>query len=279
MSLLTLIISADTRIIETVAARRLALVPADFRAEGFAKLGGEEVILSYFQVDRRTSVDNLLSHLADIVADKTSGVILLSDGQLPSLAETLGDVFSVNTFVPPAFGRSVENVLAAKLSKVIKAYRYFRTRFDNLKYQQIIRLPLRNFDAPEIERMRSACRDMTARGNFAVEFDAILSDLRQRRQPKKASNRDSVYIVDDRGKHFALGKEVHAKADTTIPPHTTMCRLQNTFRFGRRFDGSKHFNVSLEQNRPMDGNYYDCHDAQRPGGGENHLNMFSNDFF
>ena len=206
-------------------------------------------------------------------------MILLTDGRLPALVQSLGDIFSVNSFAAPAFGHNVANLLTTTLAKVLRTYRYFSTRFDDLKYQQILRLPLRNFDALEVNDIRTACRDMMNRGNFGRELDQVLARFRKRQCPKKASTYRTVYFVDDDKKHFILGRETHARADTGKPPHTDFCILGNTFRFGRRFDGTKHFNVSRDRDLLMTGDYPDCHDVERSGRDAQHLNMFSNDFF
>ena len=279
MRLLVIVVTAHPGVIDTVTQRRTALVPADMRAKNFDKLGGEEVVISAYRVEAQSTIGHLLAHIEEFNCSAATGIILLTDGRLPAIVQSLGDIFSVNSFTVPAFGRNVANLLTATLSKALRSYRYFKTRFDDLKYQQILRLPLRNFNAPEVVDMRTTCRDMMSRENFGHELDAILARFRKRQRPKKASTYPTVYFVDEDDKHFTLGPETHGKADTTIPPHTYFCILGNTFRFGRRFDGTKHFNVSRDRNQRMTGIYVDCHDVKRPGRDARHLNMFSNDFF
>jgi hypothetical protein len=279
MPLLVVVVTAHAGVIDTVTKRRAELIPADMRAQNFAKLGGEEVEVSSYRVEAQSTVGHLLAHIEALGRSTTSGVIILTDDQLPELVKSLGDIFSVNRFTPPADGKRIGNLISATLVKALRAYRYFNKRFNDLKYQQILRLPLRNFSAQEVANMRTACRDMLNRENYGLELDQLLARFRQRQRPKMASAYPTVYFVDDDGKHFSLGPERHARADTAKPPHNDFCVLGNAFRFGRRFDGTNHFNVSRDRDAPMAGNYPDCHNAQRSGRDARHLNMFSNDFF
>ena len=199
---------------------------------------------------------------------------------MPGLVEWLGDIFSVNCFEAPTHGQNVSNILSAILSKALRTFQYYKTRFDDLKYQQILRLPIRNFNAQEVADMQTACHDMMNRQNFGRELDTLLERFRaQRQKPKRASSYPTTYLVDNDENHFNLGHEIHARADTAIPPHNDLCVLANAFRFGRYFSGERHFNVSRERDEELPGNYLDCHGGRRGGDGAKHLNMFTNDFF
>jgi hypothetical protein len=275
MTLIVAFVTADPAVLETVAEKQTALLPAELRAKGFAALGGQEIIVTPFDSRISQKSEHLLAKLDWENAD---GVMVLTDGTMPGIVEDLGDQFSVHRFVPPAYGSKVANQLTSMLVKCLRAYRFLATRFDDRKYQQIFRLPLRNFDAPEIGRMRAACRDMVNRVNYAREIDAILADMRRRQKPKKASAYADTYLIDEDEKHFQLGFEHHSQAETGTPPHDALCILSNRLRFGRVFDGTTHYNVSREK-AAMDGEYFDCHGTKRGGGKGSHLNMFTNDYF
>lgn len=279
MPLLVLFVTANERVIDTVVERRTSLVPADMRANAFAKLGGEEVILSVYRVTDRSTTEELIAHVCARDWLTASGVVLLTDDSLPGLVDRFGDVFSVNRFEAPAHGRDPANILTATLAKCLRTFRHYKVRFDDLKYQQVLRLPLRNFEAAEIADIRAICHDMMNRANFSRELDGVLRLFRLRQRPKKASSYRDVYLVDDDEKHFRLGPEVHARADTACPPHNSLCLLGNGFRFGRAFDGTRHFNVSRDAEARMAASYPDCHDIMRSGLNAKHLNMFTNDFF
>jgi hypothetical protein len=57
MPLLVVIVTAHAGVIGTLAERRTSLVPEDMRAHNFAKLGGEEVVLSYYRVEAQSTID------------------------------------------------------------------------------------------------------------------------------------------------------------------------------------------------------------------------------
>jgi len=275
MTLVVAFVTADASVIETVAAKKTALLPNELRVNGFAALGGGDVTLSAFDTRVGSSVQQLLSWLG---WEKATGVVVLTDGSMPGLVDILGDHFSVHHFDPPQYGKKVDNQLAAILSRCLRAFSYFSNRFTDGKYQQIFRLPLRNFHAPEIAVMRDLCRDMMHR-NYGREIDGVLRNMRLRQKPKKASDYADVYLVDDNGNHFQLGPEHHAQAETAIPPHDQLCILSNNLRFGRRFDGTTHYNVSRDNGGSMVGVYVDCHGKIRSHRKRTHLNMFTNDYF
>lgn len=279
MRLLVVFVTASDVVTSLVAEKRTALLPPNLRADNFAALGGEEVSISAYRVSKQSTVDKILEHIQALEPATASSVVLLTDGSLPGLVDVLGDVFCTNQFQAPAFGRSVSNILSGILAKCLRSFRYYKTRFTDQKYHRILRLPLRNFSAQEIGQLRQLCHDMMNARNFGRELDALLALLRQRQRPKKASSYSDLYLVDNDEKHFALGMEVHARAETACPPHNALCLLGNNFRFGHHFDGTRHFNVSRDRDARMNGMYPDCHAVPRPGGGAQHLNMFSNDFF
>lgn len=275
MSLIIAFVTDASVVLEAVARKKAALLPNEVRANGFAELGGIEPIVTAFDTNRSKNVDSLLDWLD---WEDASGVVLLTDDSLADLVELLGDQFNVHRFTPPAYGTQPANQLTATISKCLRAYKYLATRFEDAKYQQIFRLPLRNFNAPDIERMRALCRDMTQR-NYGREIDAVLRDMRKRQLPKRASDYKDLYYVDDAAKHFQFGPEHHAQADTLMPPHNILCIIANRLRFGQRFDGTTHYNVSREKNASMAGAYPDCHGVGKLHKKHTHINMFTNDFF
>lgn len=275
MKLIIAFVTAESAVIEAVSARKLSLLPADLRANGYAALGVDDVVITAFDTKISKKVDAFLEWLN---WEDASGVVIISDESMPELFQLLGDHFSVHRFEVPAYGKNVANLLTSVLTKCLRAFRFFAVRFSDKKYQQIFRLPLRNFDAPEIVTMREICRDMAHR-NYGREMDAILKEMRKRQKPKKASDYPDVYLVDDKDKHFKLGPERHAQAETGMPPHNQLCVVSNNMRFGHKFDGTIHYNVSRDKMRSMKGDYVDCHGGVREHGNDSHVNMFTNDFF
>jgi hypothetical protein len=113
---------------------------------------------------------------------------------------------------------------------------------------------------------------------LAGALDLILERFRQRQRPKRGSTYRETYLVDNRLLHFNFGKERHSKADSSRPPHAANCVSNAAFRFGRRYETDRHFNVSLD-NAKIGGEFCDCHDVTVTVSPQTHLNMFPNDFF
>ena len=103
--------------------------------------------------------------------------------------------------------------------------------------------------------------------------------MRKRQLPKRASEYEDLFYIDDGGKHFQFGPEHHAQADTAMPPHEVLCIIANRLRFGQWFDGTTHYNVSRAKKASMKGNYLDCHGSSKLHKKRSHINMFTNDFF
>jgi hypothetical protein len=68
MPLLVVVVTAHAGVIDTVTKRRAELIPADMRAQNFAKLGGEEVEVSSYRVEAQSTVGHLLAHIEALVA-------------------------------------------------------------------------------------------------------------------------------------------------------------------------------------------------------------------
>ena len=279
MAIQIVFVTANAEILELVEKKKNTLLPADVRAGGFEIFGGEEVYLSGYNVQLSDDIGQLINYLEEMIYDGLTSILLVSDGSMPEVVPVLGDIFAVSLFSPPKYGANIQNLVQTLLARAVRNFRYYRTRFLDLKYQQLLRLPLRNFMADEIGVLRDLCHDLIGAENFGRQLDQVLGTLRSRQRPKKATSRPERYFVDDEDKHFQLGHETHARADTSQPPHTKTCVLGNKYRFGIAFDGAKHFNVSNDKDEAMSGDYVDCHGASRQGQGGKHLNMFSNDFF
>lgn len=280
MQLLLIVATSDLTLQSTVEQRRADIIPPAFRRDNHALLGGATPNVSCYKVDRSAAPSHFIEHLRAALTDQTAGVIVFAEQQAGLINGTLTDICFVTEFVIGVPLRSPQNFLGALLTRVLRNYRALTLLFDNAKYRKIFTLPVRNFKGEELVELRKTCADSTNINKFADRVENILMRLRHRQRPKRFEDYDDMYLVDDDDKHFQLGKERHAQADTKIPPHTTFCVLANQFRFGRRFDGGLHYNVSAgRKNERMDGDYPDCHNVRKPGGGQPRLNMFANDFF
>lgn len=264
-------------VLDTVEKKKNTLLPLEIRKNGFAALGGGEVTVAAFDTNRSSKLDHFLGWLD---WEGASGVVILTDNSLEQdLNQSLGDQFIVYRFLPPTpQERSIHNKLTSIINKSLKVYKYLAKRFAEAKYQKILRLPLRNFKAPELAKIQNLCRNGTQQLGYTKEMDLLLSEMSKRQCPKKSSNYSKAYYIDDEDKHFELGHEHHALPDTA-PPHTILCRIGNCFRFGQRFDGRTHYNVSKDNKKSMRGQYRNCHGENKTNPTDSHINMFSNDFF
>jgi hypothetical protein len=279
MRILITVVSADETICRTIEARQGQLVPESFRKRDHDAFAGASFELTCFKVVGSVSEDQLLDYLERRMKPDTCGIVILSDRSLGLATRSLSDLYFMNEYDQHGPAKSPHNMLSSLLNRVLKDFGHLTIRFVDAKYQKILRLPVRNFVAPELEQLRKACVSSIDTPAFPRRLDAALGAFRDRQQPKRKSSYRDEYLIDDEKKHFQLGHERHARADTGHP-HVRLCRLGNLHRFGRGFDHEQHYNVSMDgKNATMDGKYPDCHGEERSGEGRPHLNMFTNDFF
>lgn len=279
MQILIVVVARDPLICRAIESLQEQLVPETFRRHNHAAFGGARYKLSCLSGAKGTSHGQLIAHLEERRTDDTQGILIISDRRLGLAAPPLSDVYFINEFDQNgAIGRP-DNFVSALLNRALADFRVLTRRFRDGKYQRIFRLPLRNFQAAELDDLRQTCRDSIDVPDFANRLDSVLASFRWRMRPKRKEGRYSErYLVDDVQKHFRLGFERHARAETG-PPHTILCLVKNRHRFGRSFDHEQHYNVSLEDNATMIGRFPNCHNQMRSGKKRKHLNMFTSDFF
>jgi hypothetical protein len=176
-------------------------------------------------------------------------------------------------------GKSIHNYLGMVLSKVVRAFAAYSVRFDDQKARKLLTLPLRNFRSSELRQLHSLFKNgVIPGGNFSNSLDEILKALRERQKPKVETNYRRTFVVDDLARYFEYGREIHAQLETGVPPHNYLCAVTGSYRFGKRYDSTRHFNVSLQEER-ISGTFADCHDVRADRSPCSHINMFPNDFF
>lgn len=148
------------------------------------------------------------------------------------------------------------------------------------KDEELMRLPLRNFVASDLRRLADWCHQHAVVQDFAENFERLMKKVRGRVRPRRHSLYPARYAVDDDEKLFVYGKERHARPDTGAP-HNACCEIQATFRFGRRVDRERHFNVSTGERdvTSIKGRFPNCHDEDQLVLKTTHINMFCSDFF
>ena len=144
----------------------------------------------------------------------------------------------------------------------------------------LLTLPIRNLDAPEVGAIATLCRQDILEPTFADALEANLKSLRGRIHPRPKSSYRTRYVVDHSKRYFHYGLERHAQFDTG-GDHLPSCSLNGHFRFGRRIDAGRHYNVSETDGdvTSISGVFSNCHDMKIEVTRHFHLNMFANDFF
>ena len=280
MRLIIIVASPEVEVEQVVRERKESLIPEPLRRNAYQSMNNERVTLSHFYADENTDHTQTVEHIKSLITPDVKGVLMVSDLRIKKSISPLEEIVFANYFTMSAPIASPTNFFGSILNRALKDYRAFCSRFDDMKYRKAFTLPLRNFKSQELVNLRRICSSSIELPSFADRLDLTLKRLRETQKPKQRRNAQEVYFVDSDGKHFALGHERHAQADTSIPPHTDLCVLSNQLRFGRLFDGKRHYNVTkAHPHGTMDEHYPDCHSSFKSGEGKTHLNMFSNDFF
>jgi hypothetical protein len=264
------VLTPDRELSRTVTIRKESLIPSDLRKR-YPKL----TVLT-FPIQQTTSIDDLASFFA---AHKNDGVIVVCDNRAALFVRYLGTPLFTVIFDHTFGGMNLQNYFQMILSKTIKAFAAFWTRFEDGALRKLLILPLRNFSADELGALRGLfVNGVNANGNFNNHLDDLLGELRQRQRPKRQRHYKTTYLVDDAGKHFQYGHEIHCRLETTVPPHNRLCAVSGIYRFGKRYDSERHFNVSRD-GEDIQGVFHDCHGASAERGPVSHVNIFPNDFF
>lgn len=277
MRILIVVVSPDEAICRVVEHRQGQLIPGAYRQPKHRIFGQATFQLIACRATLPIKIESLLDRIEALADVSTKGVVIVADRRYGLAQPPLSDIYFVNEFDQHGALRSTQNFLSLIFNRVLRDFGYLLAQFSNKKFEKILRLPVRNFVAKEIREMRLICQQTTDVQGFSYRLDGVLNKLRKRQHPNRKSDYDDVYVVDDKDKHFRLGLEDHARADTGTP-HIRLCRLSNAYRFGCGFTSNQHYNVSMEKGHMTD-SYPNCHGEYRLGENQTHLNMFTNDFF
>jgi hypothetical protein len=280
MNILIVVASSRRELIEFVSfSRKASIVPPEVLRKGY--LGQFKWNVQVNAVDVKTFSEPGDFH--DFILSRCEGakilLVLLDEGRMHlSNGINTSALFAEvdHNLLPHQF----QNYLSAQISRMMRSVNYIGPMFEDLSDSVLLSLPLRNFCAPEINSLRDSAVVGFKNADFAATVDNTLSRLRKRLRPRKRSVFKNVYAVDDRGRFFVLGKELHARVGSG-GDHKPSCTVTSMFRLGFRIDDRHHYNVSEGEgdNTSVSGTFVNCHDMQRSVGSESHLNMFSNDFF
>jgi len=171
------------------------------------------------------------------------------------------------------------NFFSTRFNKIFKAAIFTIERMSTAEVEHAMRLPSRNFDAPELRELCRVYQEDVMEAAFHDSAKQQIVAVVKRRQPRRESSFQTKYFIDERRKHFAFGKEEHEVLPTG-EPHQPHCELNGNFRFGRKISNNRHFNVSQGDGDDtfITGEFPNCHDEIiTPAKNRTHLNMFSND--
>lgn len=210
----------------------------------------------------------------------SDATIIFSDQECIKYAYHIRNAVFVVPFDSSKIGDNPQNFFHKISALGLKAFGQLLAKFDRADDGKLLTLPLKNFRAEELVELSRLCRDDVLKPDFSNAVEAQLSALRIRERPRRRSNYPNVYAVDDNNRFFIYGNEKHSRF-ATGDPHSTSCEICGHFRFGKRIDSLRHYNVSETEgdDTRVSGDFIDCHGTTHRVGQKKYLNMFPNDYF
>lgn len=261
--------------------QKRAVVPRDSLNRGFFAKSSVEVTTNV-----KTEGDDTADLVEAFVLNGSRNhdlSVLIIDINLQGLADNLNGYSYV---VPLAFAGSTsnpQNLIHPMLCSAFRNLSHVANWITNGgKTQEIMCLPLRNFDAPELREIARIFTHEPLSGDLFNNVERQLGIIRRERvRPRKrAKNAKADFIIDDRRRHYAYGKEKHSTI-ATGGDHRASCILASMFRFGCAIDSARHYNASDSDNDNtyVDGEFYNCHGIYSRERRSTHLNVFGNDMY
>lgn len=222
---------------------------------------------------------NTSEYLAYATRGMDAAMLLVDSSLTHTVAEVRNSFFTVVFDVPHEI-ENCQNFLGQRVSRPLRNFSFLIEEMQALDTEQVAILPLRNFAGNDLQELARICREEASTPTFSANVSTQIALIKDRKNPRRSSTYSTIYIIDDDGKYFHYGKERHARLGTGAP-HVIACEINGNFRFGKRIDSGRHYNVSCGRgdNTSINGMFLDCHDSPREVKATTHLNMFSNDFF
>ncbi len=271
-----ILVTNDQDIVEYVKLKKSVTIPRDIRNKELLR---DSVLYVTSYSTKSTKTEDDFQVFIGKIMNSCDAVLVLCDKSLFHLFTPYADCVMLAGFDGELEGGTLHNYIGRALARLFNIFQYLDKYFDDQKYLNILLLPLRNFLAEELCELRKAFHEDILSADFRATFEKSIAALRERRGPKPYSRYNYVYLRDDADHFFSDGPERHAKVQTGSPPHSVYCGLNSQFRFGRRYDSARHFNVSKERKDSLiSGRFSDCHDEKQDVKPRSHLNIFPNDF-
>lgn len=226
------------------------------------------------------STKNPKKDLASFLLErKNDGIIVFLDGDIELQPASLySAVFALEIDYSQMNYGNRGNFFSTLIAQGIRNFFIYKKFICDGNDQQAILLPLKNFNSQLIHELKSIFRHMTFGHNFDENLRGVVNALKKTKRPRRRGSSQESYFVDDDEKLFKYGLERHAQLATGTP-HSAICLLTGTFRFGMPIDAGRHYNVFKENKNhtSISGTFLDCHDEQKNIPKTTHLNMFIND--
>lgn len=212
-------------------------------------------------------------------SEHADAVALLLDLPLGHLAHDLHPAIFIGQIDFTSYVPNVQNLLSGHSARLLRNLGFLLSNLEDSTFFQAAILPLRNFHAEELRHLATLCRDSALEGEFGGRALVLLRQLVARRGPRVRSNYPDRYFKDDAGHHFKYGFEQHSRYESG-GAHGVVCNLNGLFRFGKRLEEQRHFNVT---DGDKDGDrisavFENCHGQTVDVVDRTHVNMFTNDF-
>ena len=270
-----IVLTRDEIMHEYIGLRKAASIPRESRQKNFPSHAIVNVAsFFYSNVDKTSEFHAYISRLRHA----SDFIIMLYEYELQKDLDRYFDCLFTTSYETHS-DMNTHNYMSMMLSKTAKSFNIFYRYFSDQKFTKIMLLPLKNFEASELVRLRGLFRARITSATFPKELEDRLAELRRRQTPKKFSTYQTVYLRDDGDRYFSYGNERHSQVESQVPPHSLECGFNSCFRFGMKYDATRHFNVS--QAKPRDkiaGQFWNCHGSLQTVPPQSHINMFPNDF-
>jgi len=210
---------------------------------------------------------------------EADAVAVLLDAPLAHNADQLHPAIFIGQIDLTSYIPNVQNLLSGQAARLLRNFGFLLIDLEDSTHFQAAVLPLRNFDAKELREFSVLCRDSASDGEFGARASALIRQLVARRGPRLRSKYPHRYFKDDVGHHFRYGFEEHSRFETG-GEHGVVCHLNGVFRFGKRLEEQRHFNVThgVNDDDRITVVFENCHSQRVNIVDRTHVNMFSNDF-
>lgn len=273
MNLHLLVATSDVELSKLVGTKKLGYLDRKLlRNAGDRGVGVSASSILCNSVSDRSVLDYLTGRDFD-----HDGVVILIDSRLQGAASELSPLVLSTQVLLPDEHPNYANALRRSYALATRMFLGVFDKFNNEQYAKILMIPKDNFDAPEARDFFLRMSDTITSLDFLTHLDGFVRKMRERQTPKTASNYRDTYLKDDKEHFFALGKERHSRAESSVPPHSPKCNLSAKYRLGFKLDPERHYNASVE-NGNISGDFVDCHGAQVRIKPRSHINIFPNDF-